>query len=1023
METRAQSSEPRLGRHLALSALVVAILAVGLRTAAIDPVVAASAATVVALAALAFGLFWHGRHHGRRWQLMWVLLAGSVAVQAVATTRAAFDGLPTRYPDTIDWISVACAVVAALALAGLLSIRARGCALDAVLEGALIGAVCLYLPWVWAVTQGMGQREALAVLAPMAAWIIAAWLLLRLLFLTNEQIVAYRYLGAAFVGLLASHAMLAGTRLDAGSVTRSPGLGVVLWAYCIWGAAALHPSLRKNFEPVQPRAPRFHLPALALCVTATTIGPLTLAVAVSKHDLRGLTGVAAGCAIAPALLVVYLVRQVRNRARAEHRAQHDPLTGLPNQTLFQDRVEVSLARTRRADEGLAVMFLDLDRFKSINDSLGHAVGNQLLQAVARRLRSTVRETDTIARMGGDEFTVLLNNVSDPEEVAVVARKIIDQFSVPFTAGGRELHTTTSIGIAMYPTDGHDVDTLLKHADSAMYRAKARGRDSFEFYTADLSMRAQARLSVESALRRAVDRHTLALHYQPKIDVRTGAVVGLEALARWPHTTVGMIMPNVFIPVAEETGLIAALGEWAIDEACADLRRWLNAGIAPRPVAVNLSVRQLSESDIVEKVARILDRHDIPPHLLELEITESVFMRDLATSAETLRELRDLGVACSIDDFGTGFSGLSYLADMPIDTLKIDQSFVSHICQVHDDAPIVEAIIGMARALQLNVVAEGVETIDQARFLVAHGCDEMQGYLFSPPLPADDIAQLLLLDDHNTIDWLGASVGAFGRIPAQPIAGSRSSTLLAMLCDGHMPDGRAEEIAILLATLVPGETKVAAQSALRAASMRVVVGSFAGLVPLTTGLAAAHVLPQPIEVAVGATLNKAGMVIPRELAVESHQSRLLADGPARASADVGNELVVDPPRAIDRSRPAPRLAIGPRSGAVPQLGRDGGGSGRGTLSGGNGPGVPAVPGNGGNGNGGANAGGAGNPGGGGNAGGHGGTSAGGNGNAGGITPGAKAHAGGNGKAHAGGNGNANAGRPKKDKPKASPVIPK
>ena len=378
--------------------------------------------------------------------------------------------------------------------------------------------------------------------------------------------------------------------------------------------------------------------------------------------------------MAPVLLAIYLVRQVRSRARAEHRAQHDPLTGLPNQTLFNDRVEVALAQCRRSGTGAAVMFLDLDRFKSINDGLGHAIGNELLQAVAKRLSATLRETDTVARMGGDEFTVLLHDTSRQEDVAATAQKIIEQFSSPFVAGGRELHTTTSIGVALYPADGEDVDTLLKHADSAMYRAKARGRDAFEFYTEDLSNRVQARLSVESALRQAVDRRGLELHYQPQVNLRTGAIVGLEALARWPHNRFGMIMPNVFIPVAEETGLIATLGDWAIDEACAELRRWINAGITPRPVAVNVSARQLGGTSLVAQVERTLQRHDIAPNLLRLEITESVFMRDLATSTETLTRLRDLGVGCSIDDFGTGFSGLELSRRSP-DRQPQDRSVV------------------------------------------------------------------------------------------------------------------------------------------------------------------------------------------------------------------------------------------------------------------------------------------------------------------------------------------------------------
>ena len=436
-------------------------------------------------------------------------------------------------------------------------------------------------------------------------------MLLRLIFLTKEHIVAYRYLAASFVCLLAVNAMFAGTRLGGSSLSRGGALGIALWAYCLWGAAAVHPSLRRTFEPTQPRSSRFGSGQLLLCVLATTLGPVTLALLAAGHDLSALGGVLVGSAIAPGLLAIYLIRQVRARARAEYRAQHDPLTGLPNRTLFHDRVDVALSHARRSGTGVAVMFLDLDRFKSINDSLGHAVGNQLLQAVAKRLRETIRETDTVARMGGDEFTVLVGGIKEDDDAAVTAQKIVDQFARPFVAGGRELHTTTSVGIALYPADGDDVDTLLKHADGAMYRAKARGRDAYEFFTPDLSVRAQARLSVESGLRHALERNGLVLHYQPQIDVCSGAIVGLEALARWPHKGVGMVMPDVFVPIAEETGLIVSLGDWAIDEACSDLRLWLNSGIAPRPVAVNLSARQLSDPALVDKVGAVLERYDVP----------------------------------------------------------------------------------------------------------------------------------------------------------------------------------------------------------------------------------------------------------------------------------------------------------------------------------------------------------------------------------------------------------------------------
>jgi diguanylate cyclase (GGDEF)-like protein len=354
------------------------------------------------------------------------------------------------------------------------------------------------------------------------------------------------------------------------------------------------------------------------------------------------------------------------------------------------------------------MFLDLDRFKSINDSLGHAVGNQLLQAVAKRLRSTVRETDTVARMGGDEFTVLLNDVSDPEDVAVIARKIVEQFAVPFTAGGRELHTTTSIGIAMFPDDGSDVDTLLKHADSAMYRAKARGRDSFEFYTADLSMRAQARLSVESALRQAVDRHGLDLHYQPKIDLLSGSVVGLEALARWPHRKFGMIMPNVFIPVAEETGLILAIGKWVLRAAGQQAQAWRAEGLPVQRMAVNVSGRQFALAEYPREVAEILGETGLEPAVLELEITESVVMANEVWAEKAIKELKALGISLAIDDFGTGDSSFGRLRHFEVDRLKIDRSFVTSITDHGDDRAIAAAIIAMSRSMHINVTAEGVE---------------------------------------------------------------------------------------------------------------------------------------------------------------------------------------------------------------------------------------------------------------------------------------------------------------------------
>jgi diguanylate cyclase (GGDEF)-like protein len=903
---RPMSRHPRWVRQIFLSIIAVALIAGGLRAAAAQALPSAIAATVLALGAFALGMSRHRSRHSRSWRAAWSILGLALAVQTVATVVAACSGLPSMYPAPLDWVGAMCALSAACALGGLLSTRVRGRAVDAALEGSIIAVSCAYLTWAWAITRGIDQAQALATVVPLAIWIVAVWMLLRLIFLTKEHIVAYRYLAASFVCLLAVNAIFAGTRLGGSSLDRSGALGLALWGYCLWGAAAVHPSLRRTFEPTQPRASNFGTGQLLLSVLAITLGPITVAFVASGRDMHGLVGVLEGSAIAPGLLAVYLIRQVRARARAEYRAQHDPLTGLPNRTLFHDRVEVALAQARRSGTGVAVMFLDLDRFKSINDSLGHAVGNQLLHAVAKRLRETVRESDTVARMGGDEFTVLLGDIKETDDASTTAQKLVEQFSKPFVAGGRELHTTTSIGIALYPADGDDVDTLLKHADSAMYRAKSRGRDSFEFFTPDLSVRAQARLSVESGLRHALDRKGLELHYQPQVDVCSGAIVGLEALARWPHKGVGMLMPSVFVPIAEETGLIVPLGDWAIDEACADLRRWLNAGIAPRPVAVNVSARQLSDASLVDKVGAVLERYDVPAQYLELEITESVFMRDLTSSTATLVQLRELGVKCSIDDFGTGFSGLSYLADMPIDSLKIDQSFVAHVQRVQDSAPIIEAIIGLARALQLNVVAEGVESEEQARFLAHAGCTEMQGYLFSPPRPFDEISAMLQDGDEARINWFGPPlVGDVARSArTKVLAPSEASVLLSALCGGTAVSGRDAEIGTLLAALLPRETKVPTPSAMRTASLRIAAGSFVGLVPISTGLAAAHVLPQPVESVIAAGFDTAGLQLPTLIDAHRPYAQMVSVASHRVGgAELTNVAVGTGPGGSSVAQPA------------------------------------------------------------------------------------------------------------------------
>jgi diguanylate cyclase (GGDEF)-like protein len=436
---------------------------------------------------------------------------------------------------------------------------------------------------------------------------------------------------------------------------------------------------------------------------------------------------------------------ITERKRAEEQvrdlAYHDALTGLPNRLLFQDRLALSVAQAHRRGKGLAVLFLDLDRFKLINDSLGHSVGDLLIREVAVRLRSCLREGDTVARLGGDEFTLLLPDLGQAVDAAKVANKVLEVVRMPFEIDGRELFVTCSMGISLYPDDGHDPETLVKNADAAMYRAKEQGRDHYQLYTRALNATALERLALESSLRKALAQDELLLYYQPILDVASRRVQGLEALLRWQHPDRGLVSPAEFIPLAEVTGLILPMGPWVLRTACAQARAWqaLRPGLR---IAVNLSARQFQEPGLVGHVTDALADTGLDPRLLQLEITESNAMQNAQTAIQTLRELKALGVGLSIDDFGTGYSSLSYLRRFPIDTLKIDQSFIRDIGTDPDDAAIASAIIALAHTLKLEVVAEGVETVGQLEFLARHACDRTQGYLFSKPLPTEQCAELL-----------------------------------------------------------------------------------------------------------------------------------------------------------------------------------------------------------------------------------------------------------------------------------------
>ena len=434
-----------------------------------------------------------------------------------------------------------------------------------------------------------------------------------------------------------------------------------------------------------------------------------------------------------------LREEVDERLQAEERARHlslhDALTGLPNRRLLQDRLAQSLAQARREGWQVAVMFLDLDRFKNINDTLGHAVGDEVLREMARRLTSTLRDTDTISRVGGDEFVVVLPHAQVETDIAPIAAKLMAELSEPCRVGERELRVTPSIGVSVFPDDGDDPVKLLSYADSAMYHAKASGRHNVQFYAANMSAALQVRLKLENDLHLAISRNELELYYQPRIDFASATVIGYEALLRWNHPQEGLILPGTFIPIAEDSGLIMPIGEWVIREACQQMKRWREANFPVKSMAVNLSARQFFDGKLPDRIQQALVESGLRPEQLELEITESILMANTEETMSLFAQLKRLGVKLSIDDFGTGFSSLAYLKRFHVDNLKIDHTFVRDIGTDADDAAIVRAIVNLAQSLQLRVIAEGVETREQLDFLAACGCQEAQGYYFAHPQPA------------------------------------------------------------------------------------------------------------------------------------------------------------------------------------------------------------------------------------------------------------------------------------------------
>ncbi len=433
----------------------------------------------------------------------------------------------------------------------------------------------------------------------------------------------------------------------------------------------------------------------------------------------------------------------RAKVHLQYQAEHDALTDLPNRNLFLDRLSQSIKHAKRNNKKVAVLFLDLDRFKEVNDSLGHHVGDELLKIISIRLQKNIRHSDTVSRIGGDEFTMIIDQIGSMEEIIDTVQKVINSINELVQIEEHQIYVTFSIGIAVYPDDAKDSDSLLKNADAAMYKAKSEGRNNYQFYTSDMTKKALERITLEAELKEALINNELDVYYQMQMNIENNTLIGMEALSRWKHPKLGMIPPSKFIPLAERTGLILELDQWVMNQAITQWVKWIDSGLVPGKLSLNLSQIQLDSINFIEDISNLIKKHQIEPSLLMFEITESQIMNDIEHSIKQLHKLNELGIELAIDDFGTGYSSLSYLKQLPIDKLKIDQSFIRDIPDDLDDVEITKTIIAMANGLNLEVIAEGVETKEQNDFLLQNGCKEIQGYLYSKPSPAFEIEKLLI----------------------------------------------------------------------------------------------------------------------------------------------------------------------------------------------------------------------------------------------------------------------------------------
>ncbi|HVA03170.1 MAG TPA: EAL domain-containing protein [Acidimicrobiales bacterium] len=842
---------------------MIVTLAGGITAQVLDQTIDAVVVAVLVAGAVAYGLRLNRDLHRGPWRAAWQALGcGLVGITAGQLFQALHVGGPPTQVGVPMILSTGGDLLAIMGLISLIHQRLPERSADSLAEALLSTLALGFVILALVVVPSQGWRPGFqlpAIAAPLLDMILL-WLVCCLVSLTERNPALYRYLLCGFLCLFVANSSYAALALGGRGHSSHLVATVALAGALFWGVGFVHRSRKVAFDPVPLRSVRPRGVRVAMLVAVGLVVPAVL----SAESVLGIRdhqpALMIGSTLLPSLLVLYLLHQVFTHAAAEYRAQHDSLTGVCNRLLFEDRLQRALVQADRSNSAVSVMFLDLDRFKDINDSLGHAVGNELLKAVVKRLQGCLREHDTLARFGGDEFTFLIPDSGRKDGLVVdFAERLLDRFEDPFSVGGRQLTVKASIGVAVSPWDGADADTLLKHADTAMYQAKAAGRNTYQVFDSGMSARARLRFALEDSLRGAVDSGRLAVHYQPKLDMASGDIVGVEALARWRHPSLGFIPPWAFIPLAEETSLVATLGEWVLDVACRQAQGWQEQGLPAIPVAVNLSPRQFAHQPVVEMVTSVLKRTGLDPTLLELEVTESVLMERVDEVVASLNELRALGVRCSIDDFGTGYSALTYLAEMPIDAIKIDRSFIQRIDGEASGASIVGAVIALAHSLDLVVVAEGVESDEQLQFLDAHGCDQVQGFRFSPPLPAAEIVELMRTPAGVFTEWATEPVAV--PLPISGISPARLEALLeSIMSDRHSPselDSEAIE-AVLTALQADELTKVKSVRPGRARSAKVAVSTLASLATMSGGAAAAGALTIPAE-SLGARILDEGSV--------------------------------------------------------------------------------------------------------------------------------------------------------------------